>query len=144
KPSSPMNLGAWTLTVHAAMSTVTAARMLAGENRLPLLSPIMRLLPERPLAVAGIPSALTLGGYTGVLLGTTSVPVWSTSPLLGALFMAGSLSTGVAATSLASAVSGRSEPGEEEMLSRLSLILGAGETAALAGYVATSGTAANA
>ena len=30
KPSSPMNLGAWTLTAHGAMATVTAARALAG------------------------------------------------------------------------------------------------------------------
>jgi formate-dependent nitrite reductase membrane component NrfD len=142
KPSSPMNLGAWTLTVHGAMATISAARLLAGEGRLPLLGPLVRLLPERPLAVAGLPSALTLGGYTGVLLGTTSVPVWSTSPLLGALFMASSLSTGAAATSLAAAVSGRSRPGEEAALRRLSVVLGAGEMATLGGYVATAGAAA--
>jgi formate-dependent nitrite reductase membrane component NrfD len=149
KPSSPMNLGAWTLTAHGAMATVTAARALAGEDRLPLgvcntplPGSLVRLLPERPLAVAGLPSALTLGGYSGVLLGTTSVPVWATSPLLGALFMASSLSTGAAATSFASNVSGRGKPGDEETLGTLSLVLSAGEMATLAGYVATSGTAA--
>jgi formate-dependent nitrite reductase membrane component NrfD len=142
KPSSPMNLGAWTLTTHGAMATITAARALAGGDRLPLLGSIMCLLPERPLAVAGLPSALTLGGYTGVLLGTTSVPVWATSPLLGALFMASALSTGAAATSLAAALSGRNTPGEEAALSRLSLVLGASEMATLGGYVATAGTAA--
>src|SRR5919201_4132015 len=141
KPSSPMNLGAWTLTAHGAISTITAARALAGEDRLPLLGPLVRLLPERPLAVAGLPTALTLGGYTGVLLRTTSVPVWATSPLLGALFMASSLSTGAAATSLAAALSGRSTPGEEAALRRLSLVLGAGEMATLGGYVATAGNA---
>ena len=141
KPSSPMNLGAWTLTAHGALSTITAARVLAGDDRLPQLGIIVRLLPERPLAVDGLPSALTLGGYTGVLLGTTSVPVWATSPLLGALFMASALSTGAAATSLAAAVSGRSTPGEEAALSRLSLVLGAGEMAWLGGYVATAGSA---
>jgi formate-dependent nitrite reductase membrane component NrfD len=123
------------------MSTITAARALAGEDKVPVLGPLMRLLPERPLAVAGLPSALTLGGYTGVLLGTTSVPVWSTSPLLGALFMASSLSTGAAATSLAAPVGGRSTPGEEAALSRLSLVLGAREIATLGGYVATAGSA---
>jgi hypothetical protein len=56
--------------------------------------------------------------------------------------MASALSTGAAATSLAASVSGRSEPGEESLLSRISLMLGAGETAALAGYAATSGKAA--
>src|SRR5918912_1943912 len=72
KPSSPMNLGAWTLAAHGAMSTITAARALAGEaqrelgvSNTPLLGPLVRLLPERPLAMAGLPSALPLGGYTG-------------------------------------------------------------------------------
>jgi formate-dependent nitrite reductase membrane component NrfD len=136
-----MNLGAWTLTAHGALATLAAARALAAEDALPLLGPLVRLLPERPLAVAGLLPALTLGGYTGVLLGTTSVPVWSTSPLLGALFMASSLSTGAAATSLGSALSSRSTPGEEAALRRLSLVLGAGEMATLGGYVATAGTA---
>jgi formate-dependent nitrite reductase membrane component NrfD len=142
KPSSPMNLGAWTLTAHGALATLTVARALAAEDTLPPLGPLVRLLPERPLAVAGLLPALTLGGYTGVLLGTTSVPVWSTSPLLGALFMASSLSSGAAATRLASTVNRRSEPGEESRLSKIGLMLGAGETAMLAGYVATSGKAA--
>jgi hypothetical protein len=55
--------------------------------------------------------------------------------------MASSLSTGAAATSLAAAVSGRSTPGEEAALRRLSLVLGAGEMAMLGGYVATAGSA---
>jgi hypothetical protein len=56
--------------------------------------------------------------------------------------MASSLSTGAAATSLASNVSGRGKPGDEETLGTLSLVLSAGEMATLAGYAATSGTAA--
>src|SRR5919201_4605382 len=54
KPSSPMNLGAWTLTAHGAISTITAARALAGETQLPLLGPLVRLLPECALSVAGL------------------------------------------------------------------------------------------
>src|SRR5438874_13467054 len=50
KPSSPMNLGAWALTVHGAMATVTVLRMLAAEGKTPLLGGTLLLLPERLLA----------------------------------------------------------------------------------------------
>lgn len=142
KPSSPMNLGAWALTAHGAMATLTAMRALAGEGKLPLLGPAVSLLPERALAVGGLPSALTLGGYTGVLLGTSSVPVWFKSPLLGALFMASAMSTGTAAVSLTSALGRRETPASHAAVSRLSLAGGLAELGLLGGYIATSGSAA--
>lgn len=141
KPSSPMNLGAWTLTVHGAMSTVLALRLLHTVARIPVLGTLLEALPETPLAAAGVPSALTLGGYTGVLLGTTSVPVWATSPFLGGLFMASSMSTGAAALSLVAAVRGTSESAAG-VLAPLNAAFGAAELAVLGGYVATSGPAA--
>ena len=140
KPSSPMNLGAWTLTVHSGFSALVAMRLLARQGRLPLLGPVLLAIPEAPLAVAGLVPALTLGGYTGVLLGTTSVPVWSTSPLLGGLFMVSSLSTGAAAVALTHALMGADSSGEA--LAPLSLVLGAAELAVMGGYVATSGPGA--
>ena len=54
KPSSPMNLGAWTLTAHGALATLTVARALAAEEEverdfwLP-----HRLLEDRPAVVTG-------------------------------------------------------------------------------------------
>lgn len=138
KPSSPMNLGAWALGLHGAFAAATAMRALSEEVELPVVGPLLRLLPRRVLAAAGIPSALTLGGYTGVLLGTSSVPLWFTSPLLGGLFMASSLSTGAAVTTLAATLRGGEE---DEGLARLDLILSATEVAALAGYLTTSGKA---
>ncbi|MEO6457480.1 MAG: NrfD/PsrC family molybdoenzyme membrane anchor subunit [Chloroflexia bacterium] len=104
KPSSPMNLGSWAFAIHGAGATVTVLRMLAADGKLPLIGAPIALLPERLLAVLGIPSSLLLAGYTGVLLGTTSIPVWYTSRLLGALFTSGAISTGAAAVVAASAV----------------------------------------
>jgi len=143
KPSSPMNLGAWALSAHGAFATVTAAHALCEEVDLPVVGSLLRLLPRRALAAAGIPSALTLGGYTGVLLGTSSVPLWMTSPLLGGLFMASSLSTGAAAVTLAAAArrGGHGGNTHDEGVTRLDLALSATEVAALAGYLATSGKA---
>lgn len=142
KPSSPMNLGSWTLTAHGLFSTLLAASSLAESGKLPLVGRLVAALPRRAVAVGGIPTALTLGGYTGVLLGTTSVPVWAESPLLGGLFMASSLNTGAAATTLVSAITGREQPGEDHVIAPFTIALGTAELALLTGYVTTSGRAA--
>jgi formate-dependent nitrite reductase membrane component NrfD len=142
KPSSPMNLGSWALLTHGAGATVTVGRMLAEEGKLPLISGLARLVPERLLAALGMPSSFVLAGYTGVLLGTTSIPVWQTSPLLGALFMSSSFSTGIAATSLVGMLAGHETEEQETELATLSLACGLTEAAVLAGYVVTTGKAA--
>lgn len=142
KPSSPMNLGSWTLTGHGVFTTLLAARSLAEAGKLPLVGRLLGAAPERAIAMGGFPVALALGGYTGVLLGTTSVPVWSTSPLLGALFMTSALSTGAAATAATAALTGRGQPGDDAMLGPFNVALGGAELALLGGYLATSGRAA--
>jgi formate-dependent nitrite reductase membrane component NrfD len=141
KPSSPMNLGSWTLTTHGAFTTLSVMHRLAKAGKLPLIGRLFRRLPTRAMSAGGLPTALALGGYTGVLLGTTSVPVWSTSPLLGALFMASALATGTAATRLTSAVTTR-DAGPETVPGTVTLLLGGTELALLGGYLATSGKTA--
>ncbi len=121
KPSSPMNLGTWVFTLHGAGATLTVMRMMAAEGRLPIVGGLVRLLPERALAGLGIPSSFVLAGYTGVLLGTTSIPVWYTSPLLGALFMASSLSTGASAIGLTSILLRRENSADAKALDALGL-----------------------
>lgn len=141
KPSSPMNLGSWALAAHGAGATVKVLNMLAREGKLPLLGWLFRLLPGRLISGLGMPGAFLLAGYTGVLLGTTSVPVWYTSPLLGGLFMASSLSAGASAVSLASAVTGHEDQSGHGAISALGLAFGAADLALMGGYVATSGEA---
>jgi formate-dependent nitrite reductase membrane component NrfD len=148
KPSSPMNLGSWVLLVHGAGATITVLKMLTEDagtwNVVPLrvMARLLKLLPERLMAGLGIPSSFMLAGYTGVLLGTTSIPVWHTSPLLGGLFMASSISSGAAATSLASALVGHEGEDDHQALAEIGLAAGAIEMVLLGGYVATSGKAA--
>jgi formate-dependent nitrite reductase membrane component NrfD len=141
KPSSPMNLGSWSLLLHGAGATITVLAMLARERRLPLFGWPFRALPERLLATVGIPSSFVLAGYTGVLLGTTSIPVWYTSPLLGALFMSSSMSTGAAAIASSSYALDVLSERERSVLRRLVASMTAVEIALLMGYVATSGPA---
>ncbi|MGA7731269.1 MAG: NrfD/PsrC family molybdoenzyme membrane anchor subunit [Chloroflexia bacterium] len=145
KPASPMNLGSWALISHGAGATLLVMKMLSGEDqllgKLPLVAGLLRVLPERLLAGLGLPSALLLAGYSGVLLGTTSVPVWYSSPLLGGLFTSSAFGTGVAATSLAATLTGRDTEEESAELAALVAAAGITETALLMGYVATTGEA---
>ncbi len=142
KPSSPMNLGSWALVIHGAGATVNAMRTLADRHNLPLVGPLLQLMPERLLAGLGLPSSFVLAGYTGVLLGTTSIPVWYTSPLLGALFMSSSFSTGIAATNFAGTLTRTMNEEEESELAMLGIIASITEAIMLMGYVATTGEAA--
>ena len=142
KPSSPMNLGSWTLVVHSGLSTLLAAQVLSERGRLPVFGPLARRLPSRILGVGGLLPSLTLGGYTGVLIGTTSVPLWSTSSLLGGLFMASAMATGTSAVSMASILSRRDTPAERSVLGSIGMAAGATEICLIGGYLVTTGSVA--
>jgi formate-dependent nitrite reductase membrane component NrfD len=144
KPSSPMNLGAWALTAYSLPLTLLAANQSASDLRLPdwALKLIGRLAPSRPLDVIGIPFALTMMSYPGVLLSTTSTPLWAKSRLLGALFASNALSAGVAATRFALALGDGRESEASRRLEKIEIVSRAGEALALAGYLATTGRAA--
>jgi len=142
KPSSPMNLGSWTLTAHGLFATLVAMRQLAKAGKLPLIDPMVRAIPEQLLTIGGVSTALTLGGYTGVLIGTTSIPVWSTSPVLGGRFMASARSAGAAATVLAAALTGEDDPRGQATVTPFRIAAGCVEIALLGGYLVTSGEAA--
>ena len=66
KVTSPMNVGAWILTVAGGASNTAAALELLG-----ILKPV-KLLAEVVASLFGPP----LATYTGVLVANTSVPVW--------------------------------------------------------------------
>ena len=143
KPLSPMNLGSWTLTIHGLVAGVANLHAVGTLDRAPAwLAALTRLLPPRLLALLGVPPALALAGYTGVLLGTSSVPVWAESRLLGGLFTASAIGTGTAATSLAGTLSGQLDEPAEEALSTIEICTGLVELGLTAGYVATAGRAA--
>jgi formate-dependent nitrite reductase membrane component NrfD len=103
KRTSPMNHGAWALSgygIFSAMAVLleprTAALPLAGG----VITALQRFFPRRIAALLGIPFALTMVSYPGVLLSTTSIPVWAKTHFLGALFAASSMSTAVSALTL--------------------------------------------
>ena len=145
KPSSPMNLGAWSLTAYSIPVQMIALRHLAADTDLlpkAISKWLLRLVPERLAGILGIPSGLLMVAYPGVLLSTTSTPVWSRTRLLGALFSSSSIVTGAAATSLALALTGGDHGEATTKLQKIERFASMCEGAALVGYLLTTGKAA--
>lgn len=144
KPTSPMNLGAWTLTFYSLPVSLLAARQLTGDHLLSVapLQSASKLIPARLLGAAGMPLALTMISYPGVLLSTTSTPVWAKSRFLGALIACSSMSTAAAALSLALAASGSASDRALKRLEQIETVASFCEGAALAAYLRTSEDAA--
>jgi formate-dependent nitrite reductase membrane component NrfD len=145
KPSSPMNLGAWSLAAYSIPLQMIALRHLASDTDiLPrwLRRFLLRLVPERLAGILGIPTGLLMVAYPGVLLSTTSTPVWSRTRLLGALFSASSMVTGAAATSLALAFFNSDNRRPLGLLEKIERVASLCEGAALTGYLVSTGQAA--
>jgi len=144
KPSSPMNLGAWALSAYSLPMTLLAAKQFAEEMQEKYLSVkrVARLIPARLLGWLGLPLSLTMASYTGVLLATTSAPLWATSRCLGALFATSAISDGVAATSLHLALHDGAARRALRSLEKVERVARLSEAVAIGFYLATTGKAA--
>ncbi|WP_069801910.1 NrfD/PsrC family molybdoenzyme membrane anchor subunit [Thermogemmatispora onikobensis] len=95
KVRSPMSMGVWCLVSFSFFSGLSALIQAARDQWLGRWwgARWLARLPQRLLALPGMALALFLGGYTGVLLATTSIPLWSRSKMLGAVFISSAIST---------------------------------------------------
>ncbi len=102
KVKSPMSMGVWGLLSFSFFSGITAVIQAAKDGLLGRWwgASILASLPQRLLALPGTAFGVFLGGYTGVLLTATSVPLWSRSKMLGAVFVSSAISTSSALISL--------------------------------------------
>jgi formate-dependent nitrite reductase membrane component NrfD len=145
KKTSPMNHGAWALVGYGLFASLLAV-LAWPASKLPfsLLRAPMRLvqwiMPERLLALLGVPFALMMISYPGVLLETTANPLWSHTNFLGPLFASSSLSNGAAALALLSY--GSEDHALRSTLTRFEDITSVSEAASVALYVKTAGEAA--
>jgi len=142
KPSSPMNLGSWTLTVYTLMGGIAALRELLRFLRKDApLSGGAKAVDETAGLIAdgaGVPLGILLAGYTGILLSTTSTPVWSRNSWIGALFSASAVSAGASAVRLVLEAAGQESEaikalGKVETLARMT------EAVCHAGFVSEAG-----
>ncbi len=109
KPRSPMSMGVWALTVFGNLAGAAVGADLLGRARL-----------ARSIGAANVLVAGYLGSYTGVLLASTAVPVWSRSRLyLGPIFVSTATATGAAACRLALAAAGESKETTRIALNRV-------------------------
>jgi len=102
KWDSPISIGSYGLLFFGLFSFLSFLDTLVETGRLPW-APLREKYsgtPRKIYAILGALSGFFLASYTGVLLTTTHIPSWSTSPMLGALFLASGASTGMAAVGL--------------------------------------------
>src|SRR5258708_4961676 len=102
KVKSPMSMGTWGLVSFSLFSGVTAGFQGARDGVLGRWggAGLLGALPPRLVRPPGTVLGVFLGGYTGVLLTATSVPLWSRSKVLGAVFISSAFSTSSALISL--------------------------------------------
>jgi formate-dependent nitrite reductase membrane component NrfD len=102
KVKSPMSMGTWGLVSFSFCSGITAVIQAARDGILGRWwgPRMLAALPQRLLALPGSALGVFLGGYTGVLLTATSIPLWSRSKVLGAIFISSAISTSSALISL--------------------------------------------
>lgn len=143
KKTSPMNHGAWALTGYGTVASLLALLALRvswlpwGK---PLLQLLQRWMPERLIGIMGLPFALTMISYPGVLLSTTANPIWAHTHFLGSLFACSSMSNGAAALSLLNY--GSKDHGLHKGLARFEDVSTAAEAVALGLYLGTAKKAA--
>ncbi len=145
KKTSPMNHGAWALSGFGIFASVLAllaypASKLPFGLGAPALRLLQRYLPERLLSVLGLPFALTMVSYPGVLLSTTANPVWAHTHFLGSLFACSSMNSGSAALTLCNYFS--EDHGLHKTLSRFEDVATLAEATALGLYLGTAKKAA--
>ena len=112
KRTSPMSVGSWALTAFGAFAGLSAAiewRMVQSFREAgPLCWLAGRPIRRHVVGVAGLPFALVVGSYTGVLLASTAVPLWARARFtLPPLFVLSGASSALAALSLAARAHGR-------------------------------------
>jgi formate-dependent nitrite reductase membrane component NrfD len=116
KPTSPMSLGTWCLTIYALPLTILAALCLfAGES-----SSLEGL--RKIIVMVGILPALGSAAYKGVLLSTNAQPGWRDARWLGGYLTNSALMLGTAGL-LACAVLLRAEPAATLLREALAVLI---------------------
>lgn len=98
KLRSPMSLGTWSIVIFGAFSTIGALVQAVDDGLLQRPRALARVIERVPMSAVGAANLLPgffVGGYTGILLAITAVPLWTKRHLLmGPLFLASAMSAG--------------------------------------------------
>jgi formate-dependent nitrite reductase membrane component NrfD len=98
---SPMSVGAWALLIFGGFTFLSFIDALVESHQIKRGKGGERLIYTgflgKGFAFIGSLFGFFIASYTGALLTATNQPIWSQTSLLGALFLASSASTGMAA-----------------------------------------------
>ncbi|HEX6965108.1 MAG TPA: NrfD/PsrC family molybdoenzyme membrane anchor subunit [Gemmatimonadaceae bacterium] len=138
---SAMSLGSWGLTEFGMFTGVAATLQALADGALGSHAALERLAhgwPGRAVHVLGLPAALFVGSYTGVLLASTSTPAWAArTRVLGPLFLASGTASGISALGGVLGAMGGARPGVHRRLARAEMAALAAELAlAMASHAA--------
>ena len=99
---SPISVGSYGLLIFSLFSFLSFMDAMVETGRLPWAPLRLRYnsLPRKIYALLGGVAGFFLASYTGVLVATTHLPLWASTPWLGGLFVASGASTGLAAIAL--------------------------------------------
>lgn len=121
---SPMSYGSWVLTGFGLFSGLAFIFALAETRNISFLS-LNRLatgIAGKIVAAVGGIFAILFGSYTGALLNATNQRVWGDNTILGAVFIASAVSTGIAAIILALSLRRRGDGLALQRLERTDII----------------------
>jgi Polysulphide reductase, NrfD len=106
KPSSPMSLGTWCLTIYSLFLTaIIAAEFVVAVDWLPGDSGLAWWL-RKVAVVGGLPFAFGSAAYKGVLFSTTAQPGWQDARWLGAYLVNSALLLGAGELLVIAALAG--------------------------------------
>jgi len=120
-PGSVMSIGTWILVVFSVLCGVVYPLMWLAEEKFARNIPVLSSLAgrdglRRAVGLIGLPFALLIAVYTGVLIATSSRPILADTPFLPILFVVSATSTGFAAIMLAMSLS---SAGDHSAINRL-------------------------
>ena len=145
KPSTPMSLGSWILSGYSLPCTAEALRqfsvqrMTAAHRKRFEAGPVNRAITAAH-DLAGVPLALGLAGYTGVLLSCASTPLWCKNAWIGPLFSSSAAATAASAVNLALDLTGADEHApSKRAIERIDSLAHVTEAVMLAGYLKQAG-----
>lgn len=149
KPESPMSLGTWTLTTYSGAAALAMLRELLRHDELRPAAKgrVAAAMEGNPVLIAaidgaGLPAALLMTSYTGVLLSCTATPIWTRNAWLSPLFAASAITTGAAAIKLGLTccqADGKQSQAADRMLQRVGAAAHVAEAVTLAGYLNSLG-----
>ena len=145
KPSTPMSLGSWILSAYSLPCTgetirhLTLNRMTAARRKRFEAGAINKTVTAVH-DVAGIPLALGLAGYTGVLLSCASTPLWCKNTWIGPLFSSSAVATAASAITLALDLTGTDDHSPaKRAIERIETAAHAAEAVTLVGFLKQAG-----